>query len=255
VIVVQTVGAKLQRLGSRNRSLARKRPTPAEPDEEPEPVTVTRVTVIRGVPIDKGDAAQDWLASCTDRDTADAEVEEALALLNRVVHAYRVSAADPYAVDVSRGRARRTRLGYGAGDELVEGRWREAHAVPPAAPGGGRRRMLAPEEQIARILGGRRATHPSEELLLRARLDLDQQRSRTAALQAHAAHEALEAELEGDETAAQARATMREHADRLGDLAASALDRELTPEEREQLAETLRQMERVARRRRHEIEG
>jgi hypothetical protein len=255
VIVVKTVGAKLQRVGARNRALARKRPTPAEPSEEPEPVTVTRVTVIRGGPMDQADAAQEWLASCGDTETAVAEVEEALALLNRAMHAYRVSAADPFAVDVSRGRARRVRLGFGAGDELVEGRWREAHAVPPHVARGGRRRMLAPEEQVAGILGGRRPTYPSEELLLRARLDLDQQRSRTAALQAHAAHEALEAELETDDGAAKARAAMREHAQPLDELAGAALDRDLDEAELEQLAEILRQMERVVRRRRHQVES
>ena len=255
MIVVKTMGAKLQRVGARNRSLARRRPAPAESDDEPEPVTITRVTVIRGLAIDHADAAREWLSTCGDRETAAAEVDEALALLNRALHAYRVSAADPYAMDVTPGRARRVRLGYGVGDELVEGRWREAYAVPPRAERGGRRRMLAPEEQVAGILGGRRETHPSEDLLLRARLDLDQRRSRTAALQAHAAHEALEAELETDESATKARAAMRERAQPLDELAAAALDRELEEDELEQLGEILLQMERVARRRRHQVEG
>ena len=187
MIVVKTLDAKLQRRGARNRSLARKRPAPAEPGDEPEPVKVTRVTVIRGLPLEHAEGATDWLAGCGDTEVAAVEVAEALRLLNRAMHAHRVSAADPYAGDVSRGRARRVRLGYGTGEELVEGRWREAYAVPPQVARAGRRRMLAPEEQIARILGGRREVHPSEDLLLRARLDLDQERSRAAALQAQAA--------------------------------------------------------------------
>ena len=48
-----------------------------------------------------------------------------------------------------------------------------------------RRRMLAPEQELAGILTGRRpGVQPSEELLLRARLDLDAGRHVEAALQA-----------------------------------------------------------------------
>src|SRR5207253_1728436 len=137
-----------------------------------------------GEPLDGLAAAREWLARCRDPDTADAEVAEALKLLNRAIHAHRVSAADPYVGDVSLGSARRVRLGYGGGDELVEGRWQDAYEVPPHVARTRRRRMLAPEEQLARILSSRRPAHPSEDLLLRARVDFDQGRTRTAALQA-----------------------------------------------------------------------
>jgi hypothetical protein len=142
------------------------------------------------------------------------------------------------------------RLGYGAGEELVEGRWREAYAVPPQVARAGRRRMLAPEEQTARILGGRREVHPSEDLLLRARLDLEQDRSRAAALQAQAAQTALEAELRA-ESPQESHAAVRDRAAALGDLAGAALERELDQEELEHLDEILLELERVARRRRH----
>ena len=251
VIVVKTLDAKLQRRGARNRSLARKRPGPAEPGDEPEPVKVTRVTVIRGLPLEHTEVASDWLAGCGDRDVAAVEVAEALRLLNRAMHAHRVSAADPYAGDVSRGRARRVRLGYGTGEELVEGRWREAYAVPPQVARAGRRRMLAPEEQTARILGGRREVHPSEDLLLRARLDVEQDRSRAAALQTQAAHTALEAELRSEASPHESLAAVRSRAEDLSELAGAALERELGQEELEHLEEILLEMERVARRRRH----
>jgi hypothetical protein len=251
VIVVKTLDAKLTRRGARNRALARKRPAPAEPGDEPEPVTVTRVTVVRGVPLEHEEVASDWLAGCGEADIAAAEVTEALRLLNRAMHAHRVSSADPYAVDVSRARARRVRLGYGAGEELVEGRWRAAYTVPPQVARAGRRRMLAPEEQTARILGGRREVHPSEDLLLRARLDLEQERPRAAALQAQAAHAALEAELRGDASQQESHAAVRGRDEALTGLASVALERELGQEELECLGEILLEMERVVRRRRH----
>jgi hypothetical protein len=111
--------------------------------------------------------------------------------------------------------------------------------------------MLGPEEQIARILGGRQPIYPSEDLLLRARLDLDQGRARQAALQARAARAALEAELGSDEP----RQALRGRTGLLEDLAAAALERELDDGQATQLAEVVVEMERIARRRRHLVEN
>jgi hypothetical protein len=250
VIAVKTIGASLKRQGIGRRT-SRRRPSQAEPGDEVEPVSVTRVTVIRGQAFEDGAAAQQWFAGCRDAEAAFREVAEALRLLNHAIHAHRVSAADPYVGDVSLRSVRRIRLGYGTGDELVEGRWREAYTVPPAVTRGGRRRMLAPEEQLARILGGRRPTHPSEDLLLRARLDFDQGRMRAAALQADAACAALAAELRDDEAARQAFDAVRAHGEPLARHATAARDRDLGDDEVSELGEVLVEMERVARRRRH----
>ena len=54
--------------------------------------------------------------------------------------------------------------------------------------------MEAPEERFAAILGGHEPPLAAEELVLRARADLDAGRSREAALQARVAVEALIAE-------------------------------------------------------------
>ena len=90
----------------------------------------------------------------------------------------------------------RARLGYGAGDDLVAGRWRAAYALPSLAARAGAAQMLAPQQQLAAILSGRSAGRiASEDLALRARLDLEQGRARQAALQLRAAIDALEAEL------------------------------------------------------------
>jgi hypothetical protein len=241
VISVRTVGAELKRKGLGRRP--HRRPTPAEAGEQAEPVTVTRVTVIRGQAFEDADAARDWLARCGKAENAAREVGEAVRLLNRAIHAHRVSAADPYVGDVNPARARRIRLGYGAGDDLVEGRWGEAYDVPAEGARVGRRRMLAPEEQLARILGGRRPVYPSEDMLLRARLDFDQGRDRTAALQANAACAAFEAE--------QPDKGVGQHAQRLQRLATAAAGRELTEDEIVELGGIIVELERLARRRRH----
>jgi hypothetical protein len=251
VIVVKTLGAKLERVGGRRRSLSRRRPERAEPGEEAEPVSVTRVTVVRGRPLDNLEAAQAWLAGCESADVADAEVAEALGILNRAIHAHRLASADPYAGDVNLARARSIRLGYGVGNDVVDSRWSDAYTVPPQVTRRSRRRMLAPEEPLALILGGRRPTYASEELLLRARLDLDHGRNCEAALQARGAHAALEAELGREEEGGRAHKAVTEQGDPLGHLATAAVARELSEEELARLEEIVVAMERIARRRRH----
>jgi hypothetical protein len=254
VIVIKTLGAELKRGGSGRLSFGRRRTArPAAEDDAPELVSVTRVTVIRGAPFDEVVTANEWLAGCRDTETADGEVGEALRLLNRAIQAHRVSAGDPYAADVARGRALRVRIGYGSGDELVEGRWREAHDLPETA----RRRkrgMLAPEEQVAQILGGRRSTHPSEELLLRARLDLEQGRTREAAIQARAAHAALTAELDANGSA-EGRSVLERRHRLLEESAAIALERDLDAQQSARLDEAVAELERLARRRRHAVDA
>jgi hypothetical protein len=241
VIVIQTIGAPLKRDGVMGRR--RRRPSRAEPHDEPEPVAVTRVTVIRGESFDDVEAAQAWLGRHRHADAASREVTDALLLLNHAVHAHRVASGDPYLADVSLARARRVRLGYGTGAELVEGRWAEAYAVPPEVARGRRRRMLAPEEQLAHMLSGRRPAHLSEDLLLRARLDLDQGRTRAAAIQLRSAYDAMKVELEEGNPGAGSAV--------VSDLASAALTRELTEAEVASLEEAIAGMERAARRRRH----
>ena len=251
MIVVKTLGAEVKARGLGRPSLGRKRTArPAADDEEPEPVSVTRVTVIRGDAFEDGASAREWLAGFGDTATADSEVGEALLLLNRAIQAHRVSAGDPYASDVARAQARRVRVGYGSGDELVEGRSREALELPAQTGRRSRRRMLAPEEQVAQILGGRRSTHPSEELLLRARLDLDQGRTREAALQAKAALAALAAELDGGGSA-EARAVVDRQTPFFEEVATIALEGELDAQLSTRLEEAVTELERLARRRRH----
>jgi hypothetical protein len=63
-----------------------------------------------------------------------------------------------------------------------------------------RAEALAPDERLAALLSHREELLACEELVLRARTDLDAGRPREAALQARVALEAALAELRGDET-------------------------------------------------------
>jgi hypothetical protein len=156
----------------------------------PTEVDVTRATVIDASPLGDLEAADAWLARAT-RD--DAVVEQALALLNRAIAAYRVAAGDPWVADGTPGRASVCRVGYGTGEQVADGEWESARELPPPR---GRRSMFAPGERVAAVLGGRDVTLACEELVLRARGDLEHGRTREAALQLSVGFEAALAELE-----------------------------------------------------------
>jgi hypothetical protein len=207
---------------------------------------MTRATVIAAEPFTDAGAAAEWLHRCeAGGDAAADEVEEALALVNVAVSAHRVAAQDPYVRDLVTGDAQHVRLGYGSGDEVIEGSWRDAFVIPAErAERGTRRRMLSPHEEMAGMLSGRRpGGRPSEELLLRARLDLDHGRMVEAALVARAAVEALAAEGHGS------------HSPAVEQLARDALAGELADEQVEELADLVLELERVVRRRRYAAES
>ena len=107
-----------------------------------------------------------------------------------------------------RAQARRVRVGYGTGDELDRGAL-ERGLRPPVrgSRAGAGARCSAPQEEVAGILGDRRRVTPARTWLLRAGLDLDQERIAQAALQLAAALEALAAEVERDEEQTDSRLT------------------------------------------------
>jgi hypothetical protein len=170
--------------GRRRRGRARQAPAPGE---------VTRATVIEAEPLAGDDAAQAWLRDAAGP-AAGAVVAAARDVLDRVLHAHRLATA--CAVDLGPGAALVTRVGYGTGEDVADGRWREARELPARAESG-RERALRPQERFAALLGGRDAALACELLALRARLDLDQGRSREAALQLEAALAAAREELQG----------------------------------------------------------
>lgn len=193
VLVFATLGA-----AERRRLAARRRQRDAEPEPEPAPVATGRATVIDvGAPIPATEA-EAWLAGAGEDD-----LQAGLAVLNRALHSFRVITADPYLQPVGRGQTLVARIGFGAGEEVAEGRWSAAKKL--TVPEGRRRRarILAPQARLAALLGSRESALVCEELTLRARSDLDHGRPREAALQLLVALDAALAELSADAHAAE----------------------------------------------------
>lgn len=196
--------------------------------------------------------ATSWLERCSSRvDEREQFVEQGLRVVNRAIHAHRLAAADRHVHEVGLGQAQLVRGGYGTGDELVAGRWTAAYALPEPRRRSRRRELVEPQQELARIVGGRSPSYASEDLALRARLDLDQGRSAQAALQLEAALSALSGELEsGGEPDAPIRALL-ERREQLRSIATDALRQPLDATHSEALSDAILELERVLRRRRH----
>ena len=187
VLVVGTLGA-----APRRGLVRRRRPVDAEPEPDPTPVVTVRVTLISPEPFADERAATAWRKEAD----VDEEVDGALVVLNRVLHMHRTATADPYVREVAREQAICIRLGVGEGEQVSQGRWTDAVELPPPKPRRESRGLaLRPQERLAALLGGRDVPLASEELVLRARLDIDAGRHREAALQLRVALEAALSEL------------------------------------------------------------
>jgi hypothetical protein len=247
VLVIETVGAPV---AARRRS----RPRRSEPHPDPAPLPMTRATVIEAAERTAGAKAKDWLAEVKrDHDALDAFVAERLRVLNRTLHAHGTAAMDPYIQELSLEAATAVRAGYGAGEEVADGDWREAIEVPRVEPRRRRADALRPQERVAAVLGGRETIDACETLLLRARLDLDQGRPREAALQLTVGLEALLAEVVpgvGGDEGARDIDSLRERREAVTAAAREAAGGNLDSERIEQVGQTLAICERLLRRRR-----
>ena len=206
-----------------------------------EPVATSRVTVI-GAEADPDAAA--WLGAL-DTDGLWAEVEAAVRDLNGVLRAHRAAAFDPAVRDVRADQAIAVRVGFGSGDEVAEGRYADARVLTPGSRG---RSRHEPGERLAALLSGRDALMACEELVLRARTDLDAGRPREAALQARIALEAFLAESR-DFVHQADRGDLEAARGAIGSAANAALRGEVPAELQQAVAEAVRQMEKELRRR------
>jgi hypothetical protein len=232
------------------RRLRRPRPQDIDPDATPKPVPLTTLTVVRPEALGDAEAAAEWFEQIrSDSDALTEELEAALEIVNRAVHAYRTAALDPGVADPSPSRALAVRIGYGTGEGLSRGRWEEAVDLPPEARPR-RVEALRPQERVAAVLGRRETVAPHESLLVRARADLDGGRSRDAALQLRVALEALLADVEGTAPRlAKELAELRERRSMTGKAANEALRGDLSKTREAEVAETIRLCERLLRRR------
>lgn len=178
----------------RRRRLGAPRARRADPAEAL--AEITRATVIDAAGLDDETAAVAWLDRAAGAGAADTQAQ-ALAVLDHALHAHRIAAADPFAVEVSPAAVLGTRVGYGTGQAVAEGRWAAARELPRPTRSVAREHALRPQERIAALLSGRDVALAAELLALRARLDLDHGRAREAALQLEAAVSAACEELRG----------------------------------------------------------
>jgi hypothetical protein len=177
-------------LGAPQRRLLGNRPRPA--GTEPAPVPTARATLVAANSFDSEADAAAWLKAA-----GEVDIDEAIVVLNRVLHLQRTAAADAFVREVARAQALVARVGYGEGEEVAHGRWTEATTFPvPREPRTRRAAALRPQERLAALLSGRDVPLAAEELALRARRDLQSDRRREAALQLRIALEVALAELE-----------------------------------------------------------
>ena len=241
MIVLSTLGAPQRRLFAGG---GRKRPAAVEGAAEASAVPTARATLIRPEPHASADEAESWLERLRkDADAAEAETTGALRELNSVLRAHRAAAADPYVREVSRSVANVVRVGYGSGDHVADGRFDAAYELPEGSRKARRGEAMAPLERLAAVLSGSEDVGPGEELVLRARLDLEADRPREAALQARVALEALLVQLSGE-----AAGDLASHREAIGNAANAALGGELPPELEDAVADAVLEMRRALRR-------
>lgn len=206
-----------------------------------EAVPTSRATIVRPSAFDSAADADAWLSELrADEELAEAELAAAVVALNGALFARRLALADPYLAEVSADRALVARLGYGEGDEVVDGRYAAALELPRSGSRRVKRTMEAPDERFAALLGGREERLVAEELVLRARADLNAGRGREAALQARVALEALAA----------VAPALAEHREAVGTAANAALSGDLDDAALQAVTEAVMGMEAALRRHR-----
>jgi hypothetical protein len=235
------------------RRLGRAKPKDTDPNVPTSAVPMTTLTVITPEPLGDRAAATAWLeAQRHDEDALDAAIVSALELANQAVHAHRAAVADPGIPDVGSDAALAVRVGFGEGEELVDGHYSEAVDVPSSERRRRRSEALRPTERVAGVLAGRESVAACELLLLRARTDVDAGRDRESALQLRTALAALLAEREtfGAEGQAPDIETLKAAQAGVNAAGEAALAGELSPEQVKTVSDALGVAERILRRER-----
>ena len=170
--------------------------------------SATRIMLIDPVSLSAEHQARAWLDD-VEREPEPA-LDDAMALVNRVLFLHRLAVADPRLHAVAHLQVRAIRAGWGTGEELASGRWTHASELPAPEPARERRgllgrpsrrartKALGGQERLAALLGARSQALICEELALRARLDLDDGRVAHAALELDSALTAAIRELRGE---------------------------------------------------------
>ncbi len=197
VVVLNTLDSSHKRARARLTGRSRKgREVPAEP--APATVAITRATVVDPIPLAAEAQAQAWLKDLE----PEHEMHQAAGVLNRVLLAQRIAAADPYIHEVSPAQALVVRAGWGLGEQVADGQWEHARELLGGQGQPRRQRrtsVLRPQERLTWMLGGREEALLCEELALRARRDADQGRIAHAAMELQSAYAAALSELSSED--------------------------------------------------------
>jgi hypothetical protein len=242
VLLFATVSAERRR----SRRPARQRVAPpTATDPTATAVPVQRVTVIGATsPFTDEAAARRWLGGA-----GEGELAKDLMTLGAVLHTFGAVTADPHVRAPGRDELLVARIGYGEGEQVAHGKWTDARDLLAAAPRRKRSKVLEPQARLAAALGQRTPPLLCEDLVLRARSDLDGGRPRAAALQLTVALNAALTEL-GPQMAVDMAARIAELAAQLepiSDAAATALRGELTHAELDTVSVTLARIEAALR--------
>lgn len=199
VVVLSTVGAERRGLlGGRSRT--------RRAESAPAPVPVTRATVVDPVALSLDTQARKWLQQLD----PEREAQAAATVLNRVLWAHRIAGAEAYVHEISPSQALVLRAGYGEGEQVADGLWSDARELVLSHKRSGRRAtVLRPQERLALLLSGRGEVLLCEELVLRARVDLNAGRLALAAIELERAYATALVEL-GAEQRADMRARLEE---------------------------------------------
>jgi hypothetical protein len=189
VVVLSTVGAERRGLlGGRSRT--------RRTDAQPARVPVARATVVDPVPLSLDSQARKWL----DQLDPEREAHAAASVLNRVLWAHRIAGAAAHVHELSPTQALLIRAGYGEGEQVADGLWTDARELVLSHKRAGRRAtVLRPQERLAMLLSSRGQVLLCEELVLRARLDLDAGRLSLAAIELERAYATALSELPGEQ--------------------------------------------------------
>jgi hypothetical protein len=185
VVVLGTVGAT-------HRGTFGRRAHTRRTDAVPAPVPIARATVVDPVSLSSEAQARAWLRELD----PEREAQAAASVLNRVLHSQRIAAAAPHVHEISPSQALAIRAGYGDGEQVADGLWRDARELVLSRRHALRRAsVLRPQERLALLLSGRERALLCEELTLRARADFDAGRIALAAIGLERAYAAALVEL------------------------------------------------------------
>jgi hypothetical protein len=189
VVVLGTVGAA-------RRGVFGRRSRTRRTDAAPAPVPVARATIVDPVSLSSEAQARAWLRELD----PEREAHAAAGVLNRLLHSQRIAAAAPHLHEIAPGQALAIRAGYGDGEQVADGVWRDARELVLSRKRALRRStVLRPQERLALLLSGRERALLCEELVLRARADLDAGRLALGAIGLERAYAAALVELPGEQ--------------------------------------------------------